>query len=115
MQGAVSAVVLTLALAGGAAAQVSTNRVAATTDWSVFVEGNPQECWGVSAPKESVNTKDGKPVAALIDAELFARVRQFSERFEALTGRLAQAYADVPMDEGLAEIEALVAKDRRSR
>ncbi len=63
MQGAVSAVVLTLALAGGAAAQVSTNRVAATTDWSVFVEGNPQECWGVSAPKESVNTKDGKPVA----------------------------------------------------
>ena len=62
-----------------------------------------------------VINKDGKPVAALIDAELFARVRQFSERFEALTGRLAQAYADVPMDEGLAEIEALVAKDRRSR
>ena len=63
MQGAMGAVVLALALAGGAAAQVSTNRVAASTDWSVFVEGNPQTCWGVSAPKETVNTKDGKSVA----------------------------------------------------
>jgi Invasion associated locus B (IalB) protein len=52
------------AVAGAAAAQVSQNRVAASTDWSVFVEGSPQECWGVSAPKETVNSKDGKPVAA---------------------------------------------------
>ncbi|WP_415183669.1 invasion associated locus B family protein [Phaeovulum sp.] len=44
-------------------AQESTNRVAANTDWSVFVGDNPKECWGVSAPKETVNTKDGKPVA----------------------------------------------------
>jgi hypothetical protein len=50
-------------LATAAPAQVSTNRVAANTDWSVFVEGNPQECWGVSAPKETVNTRDGKSVA----------------------------------------------------
>jgi hypothetical protein len=46
-----------------AAAQESTNRVAANTDWSVFVEENPKECWGVSAPKETVNTKDGQPVS----------------------------------------------------
>lgn len=46
-----------------AVAQESTNRVAANTDWSVFVEENPKECWGVSAPKESVSTKDGKSVA----------------------------------------------------
>ncbi|MFM2356185.1 MAG: hypothetical protein RLZZ528_1921 [Pseudomonadota bacterium] len=53
-----------LALSTGlAAAQESTNRVAANTDWSVFVEENPKECWGVSAPKETVNTKDGQPVA----------------------------------------------------
>ncbi|WP_318338198.1 invasion associated locus B family protein [Defluviimonas sp. D31] len=45
-----------------ATAQVSTNRVAADTDWSVFVEESPKECWGVSAPKETVNTKDGKSV-----------------------------------------------------
>jgi hypothetical protein len=44
-------------------AQESTNRVATKTDWSVFTEDKPQkECWGVSSPKESVNTRDGKPV-----------------------------------------------------
>jgi hypothetical protein len=41
----------------------STNRVAAQTDWSVFVESDPQECWGVSAPKETVNTRDGRVVS----------------------------------------------------
>jgi hypothetical protein len=45
------------------AAQESTNRVAAETDWSVFVENEPKECWGVSAPKESVNSRDGRVVA----------------------------------------------------
>lgn len=46
-----------------AAAQESTNNVANTTDWSVFVDGTPKECWGVSKPKETVNTKDGAPVS----------------------------------------------------
>lgn len=51
-------------VAGGAVAQEqSTNRVAAKTDWSVFVEDNPTECWGVSTPKEVVNTRDGRVVA----------------------------------------------------
>ncbi|MDG1168620.1 MAG: hypothetical protein P8N14_05445 [Sulfitobacter sp.] len=51
-------------LATGAWAQdQSTNRVAAKTDWSVFVEDNPTECWGVSTPKESVNSRDGRVVA----------------------------------------------------
>lgn len=44
--------------------QTSDNRVAAKTDWSVFVEDNPKECWGVSIPKETVNTRDGRVVAA---------------------------------------------------
>ncbi len=53
-----------LSLAAGlAAAQDSTNRVAANTDWSVFVEGDPKECWAVSGPKETVNTRDGRVVA----------------------------------------------------
>lgn len=60
---AFGATVLTMGMASGALAQVSTNRVAAETDWSVFVEENPKECWGVSAPKETVNTKDGKPTS----------------------------------------------------
>lgn len=49
--------------AGAASAQESTNRVAQNTDWSVFVEDNPKECWSVSKPKETVNTKGGKVVA----------------------------------------------------
>lgn len=54
-----------LMIAGSVSAQdESANRVAANTDWSVFVEDSPQECWGVSAPKETVNTRDGQPVAA---------------------------------------------------
>lgn len=41
----------------------STNRVGTETDWSVFVEENPTECWAVSQPKETVNTRDGRVVA----------------------------------------------------
>jgi hypothetical protein len=54
-----------IALAATAAqAQESTNRVALMTDWNVFVEDSPQkECWGVSKPKETINSKDGKPVS----------------------------------------------------
>lgn len=56
------ALAASLATATGAMAQVSTNRVAAETDWSVFVEGDPRECWAVSSPREILNTRDGQPV-----------------------------------------------------
>lgn len=53
-----------LALAATVAhGQESTNQVAAKTDWSVFVEDDPTECWAVSTPKETVNTRDGRVVA----------------------------------------------------
>lgn len=55
-----------LALAAtGAFAQESTNRVAAKTDWAIFAEppAKPTECWAVSSPKETVNSKDGRVVA----------------------------------------------------
>jgi len=46
------------------AQETSDNRVAAKTDWSVYVEESPQkECWAVSQPKETVNTRDGRVVA----------------------------------------------------
>ena len=52
-------------LAAPAVAQESSdNRVAANTDWSVFTASEPTECWGVTAPKETVNTRDGIVVAA---------------------------------------------------
>lgn len=60
--------VAAITLAGAAAqapvsAQESTNRVATMTDWNVFTEDSPKECWGVSKPKESVNSRDGQPVS----------------------------------------------------
>lgn len=60
--------VAALAFAGVAAqapvmAQESTNRVATMTDWNVFTEESPKECWGVSKPKETVNSRDGQPVS----------------------------------------------------
>ncbi len=57
--------------------------------------------------------KDGKPVAALVDAEMFARIRRMRERFEELSGRIAKAYAATPQAEGLAEIDAAVAQERK--
>ncbi len=54
---------LALLLANAATAQEeSDNRVSANTDWSVFVESDPSECWAVSAPKETLNTRDGNAV-----------------------------------------------------
>ena len=58
-------------------------------------------------------SKDAKPVAALVDAELFARIRRMRERFDALSGKVAEDWADVPADEGMAEIDAAVARHRR--
>ena len=60
-----------------------------------------------------VVNKDGKPVAALVSAELFARIRALRDRFDQLSGKVAEAYADVPVEEGMAEIAAAVAKKRR--
>ena len=75
--GRIGAVVTMAAFTGIAAqAQESTNRVAADTDWSVFVESSPKECWAVSAPKETVNTRGGQPVQVRRgDILLFATYR----------------------------------------
>ena len=50
-------------MASMAIAQDANNRVAAHTDWSVFEAADPQQCWSVSSPKETVNTRDGRVVA----------------------------------------------------
>lgn len=54
-----------------------------------------------------VVTKDGKPVAALIDARLFDRIRRMQTRFDALARRIEKGYSSVSEDEGLAEIDAV--------
>ena len=52
-----------LAATGAWAQQTSENQVAAKTDWAVFEDKDPKECWAVSSPKETVNTRDGRVVA----------------------------------------------------
>jgi prevent-host-death family protein len=59
-----------------------------------------------------VINKDGKPVAALVDARLFERIRRMQARFDALADRIAAAYESVPVDEGMAEIDRAVAETR---
>ena len=56
--------------------------------------------------------KDGKPVAVLVDAELFARIRRMRDRFDELSNRIAERYTEVPVEEGLAEIDSIVARER---
>ena len=56
--------------------------------------------------------KDGKPVAALVDARLFDRIRRMQSRFDALADRMAAAYDAVPVEEGMVEIERSVAEAR---
>ena len=59
-----------------------------------------------------VITKDGRPVAALIDAKTFERIRRMQERFDALSARIAETYAQVPEEEGAAQIEQVAAQVR---
>ncbi len=62
-----------------------------------------------------VVTKDGKPVAALVDYALYERIRRLRESFAALTEKLGQVYADVPTETAEAEINAAVRHVRRRR
>lgn len=74
--------------AGTAAmAQESNNLVKVTSDWSVFADKNPAECWGVSPPKETVNTKDGKPASVQrSDILLFVTFRPGAKGEPSFTG-----------------------------
>lgn len=56
--------------------------------------------------------KHGKPVAALIDARLFERIRRMQERFDTLCDRLEQTYTGVPDKEVRAEIERATSRAR---
>ena len=54
---------LALMASAAAAQDESTNQVAAKTAWSVFEDQSPRECWAVSSPTETLNTRDGRAVA----------------------------------------------------
>ena len=42
--------------------ETSDNQVAVFEEWRVFLEDRPKECWSMSTPKESINTRDGRIV-----------------------------------------------------
>ena len=58
--------------------------------------------------------KDGKPVAALVDARLFERIRRMQSRFDSLAERLEQGFANTSEQDGMAEIEAAVQAERHN-
>ena len=49
--------------------------------------------------------KAGKPIAALIDVELFEKIRAFKVQFESLTEELGETYEGVSLEEAEKEIE----------
>lgn len=59
-----------------------------------------------------VINKDGKPVAVLVDARLFERIRRMQARFDALCLRIEAGFASVPEAEGVSEIEAAIKRER---
>ncbi|WP_373509397.1 type II toxin-antitoxin system prevent-host-death family antitoxin [Thiocapsa sp.] len=59
--------------------------------------------------------RGGKPLAALVDARLFERIRRMQARFDTLCQRIEAGYAAVPEVEGLTEIDAAVADTRAAR
>ncbi|MDO5057274.1 MAG: type II toxin-antitoxin system prevent-host-death family antitoxin [Lautropia sp.] len=59
--------------------------------------------------------KDGNPVAALVNVELFEHIRRMNERFDALSRRISDAWANIPEVEGMTDIETAIATERASR
>lgn len=59
-----------------------------------------------------VINKDGKPVAALVDARLFERMRRMQSRFDALCQRIEAGFSCIPESKGMVEIESAVAEER---
>lgn len=58
-------------------------------------------------------TKDGVPAAALIDTGLFHRVHGALRQMNRLATGMADRFAGVPVEEGIARIKALTARLRQ--
>lgn len=62
-----------------------------------------------------VINKDGKPVAALVDAQLFERIRRMQGRFDALCQRIETGFSSTSEADGMAEIDAAIVEDREQQ
>jgi len=59
-------------------------------------------------------TKADKPIAALVDIELFNRIRLLQKEFDRMTDELANSYSNVKIDDALIEIDETVETIRHS-
>lgn len=60
-------------------------------------------------------TKSGKPIAALIEIELFEKIRKLKAEFEAMTEELAQVYINVDPEVAEQEINEALEHAKRTR
>lgn len=60
-----------------------------------------------------VIAKAGKPVAAIIDMELFERVRKLDKEFAIMVEELTSAFADVREERGVALVDEAAQAARR--
>ena len=58
-----AAIVAALTAGSAWAQETSENKVGENTAWSVFEDNDPRECWAVSSPTKTVNTRDGREVS----------------------------------------------------
>lgn len=64
---------------------------------------------------DSIVVEDGgQPVAALVDARTYAQICRMRDEFDAAAAKLAASFADVPDQEGVAEIDRALAEIRTS-
>jgi prevent-host-death family protein len=61
-----------------------------------------------------VVTKGGKPVAALVDIDLFQKIRLLDREFDRLTAELAKTYEGIDPKTATKEIDEAVKAARRS-
>lgn len=58
--------------------------------------------------------KAGKPIAALIDVDLFEKIRGLKYQFDTLTHALGKTYEGVPIEDAEREIEDAVRKSKET-
>ena len=67
----------------------------------------------VQDQKDSIVIKKaGQPVAVLTDVNLFEQIRRMRDQLDTLSNQIAAAYAGVPAEQGMAEIEAATTQAR---
>ncbi|MGH8225888.1 MAG: type II toxin-antitoxin system Phd/YefM family antitoxin [Gammaproteobacteria bacterium] len=60
-------------------------------------------------------TRAGKPVAALVDLDLYERIRRLDTEFDEMSDQLAAAFADLPENEGSALVDEALRAARRKQ